>query len=491
MLALAFPRVAWWPLAIVALAPLIHAARHATSKWEAFFLGEVSLTTAWLLSVPWVIHVMAHYGGLGLPTGIAIFIAMSLWLGIWGALFAWGVKIVQPSERFRTWLPIPLLWAATEYGRTYLLGGFAWNLLGSSTIRCAPLAMLSAAAGPYALGALLVFLSTVVAYIHSEAPLGWKVRIGTVGAVVLVMWAGAGEGMLVTRRFSVQESKEKQHRVALLQPNIRQEMRWDPREALHLFNVMMEMNDEAIATKAETIIWPESSVPLTFLGTDFYRDSVESVSRNNHVDIILGSVAEDRVDPNKIWNAAYLVSDGTTKGRYDKIRLVPFGEYVPLRKMLFFAEKLVHAVGEFQFGTNDRPLVGKNKYGPAICYEIVFPQLAMTQVRHGADVLVTVTNDAWFGPSAAPPQHLDMARMRAIETDRYLLRSGTTGISALIDPIGRVVSSLPLDTKGIVTGTFSPRHSVTPYVRFGDWFAITSVIVSLIILVLRRKGSRS
>jgi apolipoprotein N-acyltransferase len=159
--------------------------------------------------------------------------------------------------------------------------------------------------------------------------------------------------------------------------------------------------------------------------------------------------------------------------------------------MLFFAEKLVHAVGEFQFGTNDHPLVGKHRYGPAICYEVVYPQVTSTQVRNGADVLVTITNDAWFGRSAAPRQHLAMARMRSIETDRYMLRAATTGISAVVDPLGRIVQQLPLEQQGIILARFSARHSMTPYVRFGDWFAVVAVAATFIFLFLRRKAFRT
>src|SRR5205085_8987628 len=130
-------------------------------------------------------------------------------------------------------------------------------------------------------------------------------------------------------------------------------------------------------------IWPESTVPLSFAETDFFKSSIEDISRNYHIDIILGSVATDAARPNKLWNAAFLVSDGKTIGHYDKIRLVPFGEYVPLRRMRFFARKLVREVGEFEFGTRDTPLPGRFQYGPAICYEVVYPQIARRQVVNG------------------------------------------------------------------------------------------------------------
>jgi apolipoprotein N-acyltransferase len=227
-------------------------------------------------------------------------------------------------------------------------------------------------------------------------------------------------------------------------------------------------------------------VPLSFTETPFFRSATESLSKEHDIDIILGSVATDPSKPNRLWNSAFLVSGGKTIGHYDKIRLVPFGEYVPLRRMLFFAEKLVHAVGEFEFGTNDYPLAGKKIYGPAICYEIVYPQIPRVQILHGADVLVTITNDAWYDGTSAPMQHLWQARLRAIEGNRYLLRAGTTGISAFIDPTGRVVESLPMGRQGIIYAKFQARTQNTPYTRFGDWFAWGAILVVLIALVRKR-----
>jgi apolipoprotein N-acyltransferase len=275
-------------------------------------------------------------------------------------------------------------------------------------------------------------------------------------------------------------------RAALLQPDISQEMRWNDANLMEIFQRMMQMTDDAVRSGASVIVWPESTVPLSYATTDFFREAVEAISRTHGVDIILGSVALDAQNPDRIWNAAFLVSGGRTIGHYDKMHLVPFGEYVPLRKTLFFAHKLTHTVGTFEFGTSDRPLIGRLRYGPAICYEIVFPQIVRAQVLHGAEVLVTITNDAWYDGTSAPQQHLNQARLRAVETDRYVLRAGTTGISALIDPTGRIVDELPMNRQGIVRGTFQPRHSTTPYVRFGDWFAWMACAAS-IVSVVRRK----
>jgi apolipoprotein N-acyltransferase len=305
-----------------------------------------------------------------------------------------------------------------------------------------------------------------------------------IGGVVIVMFVWWTTG-LIAAKLVVRPTGTPPTIAALLQPNISQEMRWNESNLMEIYQRMMQMTEEAIDRGATIVIWPESTVPLSFSSNALYRDSIEALSRDRGVDIILGSVAEDPQQPNKMWNAAFLVSSGRTIGHYDKIHLVPFGEYVPLRKMLFFAKKLVRNVGEFEFGARETPLEGKLKYGPAICFEVIFPQVTRTQVRHGADVLVTITNDAWYDGTSAPRQHLNQARLRAIEDDRYLLRAGTTGISAVIDPAGKIIQELPMGRSGTIFAQFQPRTSSTPYVRFGDWFAWGAVFFTIAGMIRR------
>ena len=484
LFALAFPNagIAW--LIFIALIPLFVALSRARHWREAVFLGWLSQFTAWLMMVPWVVRVMSHYGGLPYVTGVLIFVAMSALLGLYGALFALVFWRIAPGERFARWLLVPLAWAAVEYARTYLLTGFPWNLIAASIADYTPLLQFDRVAGPYALGALMLLPAVLVAWLITARPRGTARHFAIAGVTIIcfVWWA---TGIVAAKMF-VRPSGTPPARAALLQPNISQEMRWNNQNLIEIFQRMMSMTDAAVAGGAQVVIWPESTVPLSYASTDFYREAIESVSAARGVDIILGSVAEDEAKSNRIWNAAFLVSGGRTIGHYDKIRLVPFGEYVPLRKLLFFAKKLVHEVGQFEFGTKDTPLAGVHSYGPAICYEIVYPQIARTQVRHGADVLVTITNDAWYDGTSAPRQHLNQARLRAVETDRYLLRAGTTGISAFVDPSGRIVQELAMNRQGIIYADFQPRKSTTPYVRFGDWFAWVACIAAAAATIRKR-----
>ena len=488
LFALAFPNASLGFLAFIALAPLFVALVRARSWREAFLIGWLSHTVAWLIMVPWVVRVMSHYGGLPYLAGVGIFILMSLYLGLFGGLFGLLVRWIRPEQSFVRWLAIPLAWAATEYGRTYLMTGFPWNLLAAAIVDYTSLIQIDRVAGPYLVGAMILLPSIVIAWWVTQPAPGIR-RLFVTAPIVIVMFVWWATG-LVAAKLNVRPTGHPMSRAALLQPNISQEMRWSNENVLAIYQRMITMTDEAVQRGVHVVIWPESTVPLSFSSTDFYRDEIESLSQTHNADIILGSVAEDaQQGRNRIWNAAFLISGGRTIGHYDKIRLVPFGEYVPLRKAFFFAEKLVHEVGEFEFGTRETPLAGRFQYGPAICYEIVYPQITRTQVRNGADVLVTITNDAWYDGTSAPRQHLNQARLRAVEDDRWLLRAGTTGISAVVNPAGEIVQELPMGRQGIIYAEFQPRQSTTPYVRFGDWFAISAIAIVLATILYSRVHS--
>ncbi len=488
LFALSFPDASLTPLVFVALAPVILSVTFSRSMREALLQGQLFGTMVWLINVPWVIDVMSIHGGLAFPVGVVIYILMAIFVGLNAAVFALLLRSLRLANSSRGWVFVPFTWAAAEWIRAHYLSAFAWNLTAETLIDFRTLVQISSWTGPYVLGFLAAIPSAFFAWLLARhATNRLRVISGAVVVVLYLIWFVCGSVLLSREEKLI--SREAKTVAALLQPNVSQEEKWDPARETLIFDRMMRMSAEGVLSGAKVVIWPESTVPLPFLETEFFRQAVENLSTVAGVDIILGSVAFDPSDKTKLWNTAFLVSAGEAKGRYDKIRLVPFGEFVPFRKALFFAEKLVRAVGEFQFGTNDRPMRGRFAYGPAICYEVVFPEIPATQVRHGANVLVTITNDAWFDRTSAPRQHLDAARLRAVETNRYLLRAATTGISAHVDPTGRIVEQLPLFEKGIIRAEFAPRQTLTPYVRFGDWFGYLTMLVVAVAALIQRKVS--
>jgi len=210
------------------------------------------------------------------------------------------------------------------------------------------------------------------------------------------------------------------------------------------------------------------------------------VARRSGAALLVGTVhVEDSEAGYTIANAAVVVDgDGSAAGRYEKSHLVPFGEYLPLQGLLRFLGPLVQAVGSMRAGDPAQPLLaapiaGVPPFGLAICYEIIFPSLVSRQVRSGAQFLITITNDAWYGTSSGPFQHFEMARLRAIENRRWLLRAANTGISGVVDPWGRVVERTEMETEALVMSAVKPRHELSPYVRSGDAFAIACLLLAL------------
>ena len=239
-------------------------------------------------------------------------------------------------------------------------------------------------------------------------------------------------------------------------------------------------------------MWPESATPFVFEDDPAAADQIRALAREAKVPILLGSDQIERGSPTRYYNSAYLVrADGTTAGVYRKMHLVPFGEYVPLRRVFFFAAPLVEAVTDFSSGESAVLLpVDGHSVSTAICYEIVYPQLVGRFVRAGSELLTTITNDAWFGPTSAPYQHFEQASMRAIENGRYLVRAANTGISGVVDPYGRIVAQSRIFEPAVIVSQARFLQVATVYTRTGDVFAYAAVAVTIVMLVVARGSSR-
>lgn len=489
-------------MAWVALAPLLLAIR-ATPLRRGFLLGLVTGLVYFTGTLYWITRVMAVYGNL--PTIVAVIVNALLiaYLALFPAIFALIMSRLWVTLGARSLVAAPFVWVATELGRTYILTGFPWVLLGYSQVSVLPVAQLASIVGVYGLSGLVAGVSAALVYaavatldrsrvrvsgppaglVHRAAPylplsamLLLVVAIGVWGAARVNRGALLREGETIT--------------VGLIQGNVDQADKWDDRRAAGIFRDYLDMTRRAIGEGAQVVIWPESSTPFYFEEDRPGAEQVRTIARQAQVPILLGSDQIDRSTPlTRYYNSAFLVRpDGTTGGVYRKVHLVPFGEYVPLKQILFFAGPLVEAVSDFSAGTETVLLpVRGHLLSTAICYEIVYPNLVRQAVAGGSELLTTITNDAWFGRTSAPYQHFAQASMRAIENGRYLVRAANTGISGIVDPYGRVRAQTPIYEQTVVVGDARFLSTRTIYSRIGDVFAYASAVLTLAVLIAVRR----
>ncbi len=279
--------------------------------------------------------------------------------------------------------------------------------------------------------------------------------------------------------------------VSVIQGNIPQNEKWDPEfrasTTLKYINLSLSTKEK----RPDLVVLPESATPFYF---GYHREPTEQILdciRNTNAYFLIGSPSFVPAGSGEdYYNSAYLVApDGKFKGRYDKVHLVPYGEYVPLKKWMPFLGKMVAQVGDFSAGKKGFILEdGKFKLGVLICYEIIFPELSSSMADNGASLLVNITNDAWFGTSSGPYQHFDMAIFRAVENRRSVARAANTGISGFIDPIGRIKAATPLLKDAVETRNLPMIHQKTIYTRFGNWFPILCSIVGIGYILLIRSA---
>jgi apolipoprotein N-acyltransferase len=267
-------------------------------------------------------------------------------------------------------------------------------------------------------------------------------------------------------------------RVAVLQPGTSLEEKWDPREWQEIADRVWTLTRRAADAGADVVLWPESAVPFRIDTDETYRRIVTELAAELDIEIVLNSIGG--VTDNSFANSAYLVTaDGISNHRYDKVHLVPFGEYVPPWAELVTTDALVREVGRFTPGKDVTPLPSVVPLGTAICYEVVFSGHSAAAVRNGAEILVTLTNDGWYGRSWASDQHFAQVRLRSAETRRWFARAALTGISGFVDPYGRVLTSLDVGEQGFLVADLQPSRLMTIRTRWGDWWAVTCGIAAV------------
>jgi len=485
LLAAAFPKLDQTYLLIFALMPLLWALRGKSLK-AGFWIGLVAGLAHYVAMLYWIVFVTHVFGKLPLIAAIGILFLLAGYLSLYAALWAFGVVWGARRGLGLIWWA-PVLWVTLEMGQTYIISGFPWELLGNGLFLHPVLLQLTDITGVYGLSFLIVLVNACL-YLLFFPPRGQAVpvRQAVVVALILVAWVGYGYYRL--GQVDALAAASPKIKVAVCQGNLKQGEKWKKEMVLATLDRYAELTRQVKG--ASLIIWPETAAPFLFMRTPDLDARVRQIAKESGAYLLFGSPAiELTSEGERYFNRAFLLNpEGQTIGSYDKAHLVPYGEYVPLRRFFPFIGKMVPMVGDFAEGPVGATVsLPGGAIGPLVCYESIFPYLSRAQVKNGARLLVNITNDAWFGKTAAAYQHLSMAVIRAAENHVCLARAANTGISAFIDGAGRLLwtSEIYVPDAHTVELAWLPGGSL--YTRIGDVFAWACVIICGLGLILARR----
>jgi apolipoprotein N-acyltransferase len=477
-LGLAFPNYNFYLLAWVAMGLLVLASAGAPLK-EAPLYGFLHGQVFYPVCLPWVDTVMRQYGNID-PWIAAAFVGfIGLVGGLICTMFSTGVALASRRSKLLACAIAPFLWTALEYFRTNIpIIGSSWDLSGYPAAHSLALLQITSVTGIYGLCFLIAAYGSLVAYaVLERSRRGWMIAAGV--TLLLVVVAAGGTYLIPAAT---------PHYVAhLVQTNFPQSESY-PADWLTVhageLDQLEKISVDAARQEPGLIIWPEVPAPFTLQEPQF-AERAARIAREADNYFLVGVVDWKNVGGKWLAsNSAVLLNPaGQRIYSYDKIHLLPFGEYVPLRGWLTFAKRLTADISDFTPGsTYSVGQIPQGKFGAFICYEAIFPSEVRRFTASGAQLLITISNDGWFGRSSAPEQHMFMARVRAVENRRWLLRDTNNGYTESIDPYGRTAAQLAIDMRGQLTAPYDFRSDLTPYARFGDWFSWLCIVVTVALL---------
>ncbi|SVA70077.1 uncharacterized protein METZ01_LOCUS122931 [marine metagenome] len=493
-LILIFPQFNLEFLAWFALIPLLFAIQNQSLKTVAL-RGFLTGMIFYFFGLNWITNTLVNYGNIPLSISFLILALLAAYLSFYISLFCVLTVKWSRGKPVYFFLLAPLVWTSLEYLRsTHMTFGFSWMGLGYSQFQTLAIIQPAEITGVYGVSALILltnaalhfFLNTWVFQLNTNG--SWKMSCRVIGVTFLALglWVGWGNWALNLTKSQIESSQK--IRVAIAQGNIAQHLKWNKLYQKQTMEIYKKLTMQAATEKPELVIWPEAATPFYYsldpVGTNYVQDIAKSTS----VPLLFGSPFKKKIKGKElVYNRAFLISNqGKTIDVYDKMHLVPFGEFVPFRKALFFIEKMVAIIGDF--GLGERATVfNLNNYqlGVSICYEIIFPDLVRQPVKNGAEYLVNITNDAWFGKSAASYQHISMAALRAVENRTPIVRSANTGISGFIDATGQIRNVTQLFKEDLIVDEITPNKGErTFYSRFGDVFSYLCLALTMIVTFL-------
>jgi apolipoprotein N-acyltransferase len=485
----AFPPIDFFPFAWVALVPLLIALNGKDAK-SAFCLGMIFGFVYFAGTIYWISNSMRVYGNI--PVLVTLF-AISLlctYLALYAGVFSMLFNFLKERYKLPASIIAPLLWVPLEFLRSYALTGFPWSILGYTQYSFLTLIQISDITGIYGISFLVVAINGMLfdVYLYKSEKTRHPLTARWPMTLSILLMTAVITGVLFYGRAKLNvEENEQKIKVSVIQGNIPQDRKWDSKFQTHVIDKYEKLTREAAAANPDIIIWPESALPFIFGHDKVLTGEVVDFQKQLDSYLIFGGLIGRGSEQGKsrLANSAFLLSpEGTVESVYDKMLLVPFGEYVPMRKLLPFIDKMVMAIGDFVPG---REHVVMNtpfaKIGNLICYEIIFPGFVRKFVDRGANVLVTITNDAWFGRTAGPYQNFSVAVFRAIENRVPVVRSANTGISGFIDTKGRIENKSDIFVEANLTGDVAIGKDRSFYTKYGDIFDYACLLGSVLLIV--------
>ena len=465
-LRLVFPSYdAYW-LAAFALTPLLIALAREESAKRRFLYGWAAGFVYWFWLCIWIQFVLQVHAYMGVFGSWGSFVLFSALKAIHLGVFAW---LAGPLMWRAYGIPaIAALWVGLE--RTHGTFGFAWLDLGNAGINMSLPLRLAPYVGVYGLSFVFVMLSVAIALVVLRYPRKHLWPLAALGGLYLLP--------AIPQHFKASQQ------VLVVQPNVDTEEEWTPASQAQAEQHLQVISD---ALDARLVVWPELPAPFYYYDDSVFREEAQLIARK-HGYFLFGTVAH--TPKGQPLNSAVLLGpQGDVVGRYDKVNLVPFGEFVP--PLFSFVNRVTQEAGDFAPGHEIKVLPQPpNELGVFICYESAFPDFVRQFARNGATVFFNLSNDGYFGHSAAREQHLLLVRMRAVENRRFIVRSTNDGITASIDPAGRIVRKLPLYKEVAALLPFDSVRSTTPYTRHGDWFAWTCLLIGVGLSLQTQLASR-
>ncbi len=477
-------------VSFVALVPFFHSV-YSTGKKNSFRLGFFWGLAFFGPVLWWIAPTISTYGRLPLWAAWIVFAALVCYLALYPAIWALLARWILPEKRDISCLGVlslSSLWILLEFLRGTILSGFPWGSLAYSLCRIPLLIQSAALVGPYGVGFMIMFMNLALwqLILALENRDFFRINKVCICRCTAVAVAAAASTMIYGRHvLSAHEKGEV--RVAAIQGSFDQSVKWDPSYRLATLERYKTLTSKAKEELPDLklAVWPETAMPFYFQEEGRLRQEVTGLAKALDISILFGSPSYYYDKQGKIHyrNSSFLVGpDGSFRGRYDKLHLVPFGEYMPWGILTAWAREFLPTAGDFSAGTSAAPLKSNPfRIGVMICFESIFPEISREEVLSGANLLAVITNDAWFGRTAAPFQHADMAVFRAVETGRWIVRAANTGISRIISPRGEVAAESRLFQPCFISGLVSLRTNDTLYSRYGpSWFLAVNLLFILL-----------